>query len=307
MRISPIACAALWLAGLLPQSLRAADPTVVDIWPEGVPGLHAGAGPEDTSHAGSFANINHPTITVYLPNVPNGTAAIVCPGGSYARLSYESEGVKPALWLNRLGVTAFILKYRLKEYGQPAPLQDVLRAIRTVRSRAAEFGVKPDRVGALGFSAGGHLVASAGALFNAPEGRTGAALDSVSGRPDFVMAIYPVITMEEPYAHLHSRADLLGEHPSSEVARRWSLELQVTRETSPTFMAVAEDDATVPVENSLNFYAALHSAGVPAELHVYAKGGHGFSLKPGMGPASEWPDRAEEWMRFNGWLPAAAK
>jgi acetyl esterase/lipase len=305
LKISPAVGAALCVAALVPQSLRAADPSVVDIWPEGVPGLHAGATPEDTSHAGHVANINHPTMTVYRPDIPNGTAAIVCPGGSYARLAFDAEGVKPAQWLNRLGVTAFILKYRLKEYGQPAPLQDVLRAIRTVRSRAAEFGVKPDRVGALGFSAGGHLVASAGTLFDAPEGRTGADMDSVSGRPDFVMAIYPVITMQEPYAHLLSRADLLGEHPSTEVARRWSLELQVTKETSPTFMAVAEDDATVPVENSLNFYAALHSAGVPSELHVYPKGGHGFSLKPGLGPTSEWTDRAEEWMRFNGWLPAA--
>jgi acetyl esterase/lipase len=120
-----------------------------------------------------------------------------------------------------------------------------------------------------------------------------------------VMAIYPVITMEDPFAHARSRSDLLGAHPSSELARRWSLELQVTQATSPTFMAVAEDDATVPVENSLNFYEALRSAGVPSELHVYQKGGHGFGLKQGMGPASGWTDRAEEWMRFNGWLPAA--
>jgi acetyl esterase/lipase len=242
---------------------------------------------------------------VYRPDSPNGTAAIVCPGGSYANLSYEGEGIKPALWFNRLGVTAFILKYRLKEYGQPAPLQDILRAIRTVRSRAAEFGLRPDRIGVLGFSAGGHLVASAGTLFDAPEGRTGAPLDAVSGRPDFVMAIYPVITMEDPFSHERSRTDLLGAHPSSELVRRWSLELQVTKEASPTFMAVAEDDATVPVENSLNFYEALRSAGVPSELHVYQKGGHGFGLKPGLGPTSGWTDRAEEWMRLNGWLPAA--
>jgi acetyl esterase/lipase len=298
--------AALSLAALVSPALRAADPAVIELWPEGVPGLHAGATPEDTSRVGWISNVNHPSVAVYRPDQPNGTSAIVCPGGSYANLSYEAEGVKAALWLNRLGVTAFLLKYRLKEYGQPAPLQDVLRAIRTVRSRAAEFGLRPDRVGALGFSAGGHLVASAGTLFDAPEGRTGAAIDAVSGRPDFVMSIYPVITMEDPFAHGRSRTDLLGPHPSSELVRRWSLELQVTRETSPMFLAVAEDDATVPVENSLNFYEALHSAGVPAELHVYAKGGHGFSFKPGLGPTSEWTGRAEEWMRFNGWLPAAA-
>lgn len=297
--------AALVLAALAPASLSAADPAVIELWPEGVPGLHAGALPEDTSRAGWISNVNHPSVAVYRPDAPNGTAAIVCPGGSYANLSYEAEGIKSSLWLNRLGVTAFLLKYRLKEYGQPAPLQDILRAIRTVRSRATELGVRPDRIGALGFSAGGHLVASAGTLFDAPEGRTGAALDAVSGRPDFVMAIYPVITMEDPFAHSKSRFDLLGAHPSTELVRRWSLELQVTKESSPMFLAVAQDDATVPVENSLNFYEALHSAGVPSELHVYQKGGHGFSMKPGLGPTSEWTDRAEEWMRFNGWLPAA--
>jgi acetyl esterase/lipase len=304
-KTSPVLCAALALAAIVPQALRAAEPTVIELWPEGVPGLHAGATPEDTSRAGWFANINHPSITVYHPDGPNSTAVIVCPGGSYAEIAYEGEGIKSALWLNRLGVTAFILKYRLKEYGQPAPLQDVLRAIRTVRSRATEFGVVPDRVGVLGFSAGGHLVASAGTLFDAPEGRTGAAMDAVSGRPDFVMAIYPVITMEEPFVHARSRTNLLGNHPSSELVRRWSLEQQVTKETPPTFLAVTEDDATVPVENSLNFYEALHSAGVPSELHVYQKGGHGFSLKPALGPTSEWTERAEEWMRFNGWLPPA--
>jgi acetyl esterase/lipase len=285
--------------------LRAADPQVIDLWPEGVPGLHADATPEKTDRGGGISNVNHPTLTVLRPEAPNGTAVIVCPGGAYLHLSFQHEGLVPAKALNGIGVTAFIIKNRLKEYGQPAPLQDILRAIRLVRSRAAEFGVQPDRIGVLGFSAGGHLAASAGTLFDAPEGRTGAALDAVSGRPDFMMLIYPVITMEAPYAHVGSRDALLGKPATPELVRRWSLEQQVTKDSSPAFLVATEEDKTVPIENSLQFYEALRKAGVSAELHAFQKGPHGFGLNPGNGPTSEWPARAEDWMRFHGWLPAA--
>jgi acetyl esterase/lipase len=299
----PARTALLGVSALLCPALRAADPQVIDLWPEGVPGLHANATPEVVGQGGRLSNINHPTLTVCLPEVANGTAVIICPGGSYSILSFDHEGFVPAHWLNRLGVTAFIIKNRLKEYGQPAPLQDILRAIRAVRSRAAEFGVKDGRIGVLGFSAGGHLAASAGTLFDAPEGRTGAALDSVSGRPDFMMLVYPVITMEDPFAHKVSRSSLLGANPPADAVRRWSLELQVTSACPPAFLVATEEDKTVPVENSLNFYEALRLAGVPAELHVYQAGRHGFGLNPGNGPTSDWPDRAEDWMRFRGLLP----
>jgi acetyl esterase/lipase len=295
--------ASLTVGALLAPRVRAADPAVIDLWPEGVPGFRPDAPSEKDTPPGHVSSVQRPTLTVCLPETPNGTAVIVCPGGSYSNLSFDHEGFVPAHWLNRLGVTAFILKYRLKEYGQPAPLRDVLRAIRTVRSRAGQFGVKADRVGVLGFSAGGHLGASAGTLFDAPEGRTGAALDSVSARPDFLMLIYPVITMEDPFAHKLSRTDLLGLNPSEDLVKRWSLEGQVTKDTPPTFLVAAEDDKTVPVENSLAFYEALRRAGVPAELHIYQRGGHGFGLRPGLGTASDWPARAEEWMRYGGWLP----
>lgn len=297
--VGPLALAVL----LLPR-LRADDPTTLVLWPEGVPGYRADAPKEQDGPGGHVASVQNPTLTVCLPEIANGTAVIVCPGGSYASLSFEREGFVPAHWLNRLGVTAFILKYRLKEYGQPAPLRDILRAIRILRSRAAGLGVKADRIGVLGFSAGGHLGASAGTLFDAPEGRTGAALDAVSGRPDFMMLIYPVITMEDPYVHLHSRSDLLGDHPSEDLAKRWSPELQVTKECPPAFVVASEGDKTVPVENSLGFFEALRRAGVPAELHVYPKGEHGFGLRPGNGTTSDWPARAEDWMRQGGWLPA---
>src|SRR6185312_13166509 len=177
------------LACLLPllalTSQLRADPAVIDLWPEGVPGLKPNGGAEQEMENGNVGNIQHPTLT-YLPapaDKANGTALIVAPGGGYARLSFQKEGVQVGERFNALGVTCFILKYRVKEYGQPYPLQDVLRAIRLVRSRAKEFGIKEDKIGIAGFSAGGHLAASAGTMWDAPEGKTGAELDKVSGRP----------------------------------------------------------------------------------------------------------------------------
>ena len=179
----------------------------------------------------------------------------------------------------------------------------MLRAVRVVRSRAAEFCVRADRVGLLGASAGGHLAASAALMFDAPEGRTGVALDSVSARPDFVALVYPVVTLEVPFAHKGSRTALLGEKPAPELIERMSLEKQARQDAPPVFIAATGADRPVPVENSLLLYQALRRAGVPAEVHVYAAGSHGDSLDPQYGPTALWPARCEEWMRFNGWLP----
>ncbi|MFL6208669.1 MAG: alpha/beta hydrolase [Pyrinomonadaceae bacterium] len=278
---------------------------VIELWPEGVPGLHADASPEKMVD-GRIVNVHRPTLTVYAPARPttNGTAVIFCPGGGYVRLAVGgSSGPPETSWLGALGVTVFVLRYRLAEYGQPAPLRDVLRAVRVVRARAAEFGVRPDRIGVFGVSAGGHLSACAATMFDAPEGRTGAALDSVSARPDFVALIYPVITMAEPFVHKGSRTALLGNQPSPELIRRYSIEQRVRKDMPPVFIAATMADQSVPVENSLQLYEALRRAGVPAELHIYAQGAHGNSLDPQYGPTAQWPERCVEWMRFNGWLP----
>ena len=293
-----------------PVSPAAPPPTpapalqVIDLWPEGVPGLKPNATPERITPT-SAANIHHPTLTVYPApaGTANGTAVVICPGGGYSNLSMENEGASIARWLNSRGVTAFVLKYRLKEYGQPAPLQDVLRALRTVRSQATAFKVNPDRLGIIGFSAGGHLAACAATLYDDPDGKTGAKLDETSARPDFAMLLYPVITMDPAFFHKGSRDNLIGTNPAPELTALYSTELHVTRTTPPTFLAQAEDDRTVPVENSIQFYLALRKAGVQAELHLYEKGGHGFGLKTNVGRAAEWPLRAEDWMRGHGWLP----
>ena len=291
----------LLAVGLFGGGLAAAEP-VIDLWPEGVPGLRADASAEKM-HDELVSNVHRPTLTCYAAPAARatGAAVIICPGGGYNVLAWEKEGVEPARWFNALGVAAFVLKYRLVEYGQPAPLRDVLRAVRLVRSRAAEFGIKPYRIGVMGFSAGGHLAACAGVLYDAPEGRTGAALDAGSARPDFLLLIYPVITMKDPYAHAGSRRSLLGPAPTPELIERYSAELQVNKDTPPAFLLTTFEDGTVPAENCLGFFEAMRRAGVPAELHAYEKGPHGFGLRPGFGPVSEWPKAAESWLRLHGW------
>lgn len=282
-----------------------ADGAVFPLWPEGVPGAKD-LGPEK-SEEGRFWNVSTPTLTYFAPAVdkPNGTAVIICPGGGYVRLSTEREGVQYARWLGTLGVTTFVLKYRMQEFGHPAPLQDVLRAVRLVRSRAGKFGIDPTRVGVMGSSAGGHLAASAGTLFDHSAGRTGHALDATSARPDFLILMYPVITMDDPAAHAGSRRALLGANPSTNLLELASLEKQVTKATPPTLLIHTQEDKTVPVENSLLFYQALTRAGVPAELYALEKGGHGMGMRAGLGTSSEWPKRAEEWLSSRGLLDKA--
>jgi pectinesterase len=281
---------------------------VIPLWPEGVPGAKPNGGPERVIDA-RVSNVHVPTLTYYPASPANsvGTAVIICPGGSYARLAIDKEGTDVAKRLNAIGVSAFVLKYRLLEYGQPAPLLDVLRAVRMVRSRATEFGIRADRIGVMGFSAGGHVAATAATLFDATQSRTGSPLDSTSARPDFAALIYPVITMKSPFAHAGSRDNLLGKSPSAALIEEFSAEMHVTKNTPPVFLVHTEEDMTVPVENSIVFYRALRNAGVPAELHLYAKGPHGFALADDLGPASEWPKRLEEWMRSRGWLAQPVK
>jgi acetyl esterase/lipase len=287
-------------------SLAGASPTVIQLWPEGVPGIKTDIGPEKIG-GGYNSNVSEPTLTMVGPAVdrPNGTAVIICPGGGYVRMSTAREGDQYANWLSTLGVTSFVLKYRMQEYGHPAPLQDVLRAVRMLRSRAAEFNINPARIGVMGSSAGGHLAASAGTLFDNPAGRTGAAMDTVSARPDFLMLMYPVITMQEPAVHAGSRKALLGAAPSAETLQLMSLEKQVTAATPPTLLIHTQADQAVPVENSILFYQALTKAKVPAEMYLFEHGGHGMGMRDGLGTSSLWPRRAEEWLRDRGLLTQA--
>jgi len=278
----------------------AAAPRVIPLWPEGVPGLKANAGPE-VEFNGRFTNIHNPTLTMYAPEVAKsaGVAIIVSPGGGYVRVG---DGKSDARWLNSLGITVFVLKYRLDNYGHPAPLQDILRAVRIVRSRAKEFGIRADRIGVLGSSAGGHLSACAATLWDSPLGKTGNALDDVSARPNFAALIYPVITMEDAFVHKGSRRALFGDQPTPEQIESLSIENNVRTNSPPFFLVATMADKSVPVENSLRLYQALRNAGVPAEMHTYSAGAHGDSRDPQYGPTAKWPARFEEWIRFNKWI-----
>ena len=277
-----------------------AAPLVIPLWPEGVPGLKSNATPE-VEMDGRFTNVHNPTITMYAPDPTksSGVAVIFSPGGGYVRVG---DGKADARWLNSLGITAFVLKYRLDNYGHPAPLQDVLRAIRIVRSRAAEFGVRSDRIGVMGGSAGGHLSACAATMWDSPEGKTGNTLDDVSARPDFAALIYPVVTMENPFVHKGSRRALFGNTSTQEQIDLMSVEKHIHSNSPPFFIVATMADKTVPVENSLKLYQALRNAGVVAEMHDYSAGEHGDSRNPNNGPTAKWPARCEEWLRFNKWI-----
>lgn len=289
-----------WVLAMLLMAANGAlaQAGVVPIWPEGVPNARQQPGPE-IADGERIRNVSAPTLAVYPAAMdrPSGSAVIICPGGGYQFLSNTREGQQYAQWLSSLGITAFVLKYRLADYGHPAPLQDVLRAIRLVRSQAARYGIAPDRIGVMGSSAGGHLAASASTLFDHPAGRTGATLDAVSARPDFAILMYPVISMEGPAAHADSRQALLGAAPSPALVQLMSPEKQVGANTPPTLLIHSQDDGLVPAENSILYFQALTRARVPAEMLVFERGGHGMAMRPGNGTASRWTRRAEEWLR----------
>jgi len=272
------------------------SPKVEMLWPDGAPG------------AKGSADGDKPALTIYLPSMKDatGAAVVICPGGGYGHLAMDHEGHQIAQWLNSLGVAGFILKYRHRNsgagYGHPAPLQDAQRATRMVRARAQEWNIDPDRIGILGFSAGGHLASSAGTHFQQRYNDAKDQIDRVSCRPDFMILIYPVISFTEWCAHSGSRRNLLGENPDKDLVESLSNEKQVTPETPPTFLVHANDDKGVPPENSIYFYLALRKAKVPAEMHIYEEGGHGFGLGKKPSAASSWPVRCADWMRGRGLL-----
>jgi acetyl esterase/lipase len=261
------------------------------LWPNGAPGA-LGDRPEDK-----------PSLTPFLTVSGNatGSAVVICPGGGYAHLA-DHEGRPVAQWLNTLGIKAFVLKYRLgpSGYRHPAMLQDAQRAIEYVRSHAKELGIDPAKIGIMGFSAGGHVASSAGTHFSPGDPNAADPLARVSSRPDFMILIYPVITMGE-FAHAGSRKNLLGDNPPQELIDLMSNEKQVTRETPPSFLVHTENDATVPVENSLQFAAAMRKAGAGVELHVFQTGPkHGYGLAAGDPVVGIWPKLCESWLRARG-------
>ncbi len=272
----------------------AAEPQRELLWPQGAPGAK---GDKDA---------DKPTLTPWIPpaDKATGTAIIVCPGGGYGGLAIGHEGKDIGEWLNSIGVAAFVLEYRHrgKGYGHPAPLDDAQRAIRTVRARASQWGVKPERIGIMGFSAGGHLASSAGTKFDSGKPDAADPIDRTSCRPDFMILCYPVISFTEPFTHQGSRRNLLGESPDPELVKSFSNETQVTSQTPPTFLFHTDQDSGVPPENSVAFYLALRQAKVPAELLIFEKGPHGVGLGRSIPGTSAWSDCCADWLRGRGLL-----
>lgn len=300
--------------------IRALDPaaTELPLWPGVAPGSEGLALKESVTERSTdpalrdrfVAGVLRPRLLVFRAAQPNGTGVIITPGGGYVREVLDKEGFETARWLAARGVSAFVLVYRLPGEGHAqradVPLQDAQRAVRLVRGRARDFGLDARRVGFLGFSAGGHVAASVATRFDAQVYTAVDALDAGSARPDFSILLYPVISMDASIAHGGSRQALLGEAPSAAAITSSSLENAVTAATPPTLLIATDDDPAVSPENSLRYYSALHRKGVPAELHIYGRGKHGFGIRLAQGlPVGSWPEVAWTWLAASGFLPAA--
>ena len=247
--------------------------------------------------------VHTPEMAVYHPTdeVHNGSAVLICPGGGYTVLAWDWEGTTMAEWFNEMGITAFVLRYRLPHWESEAchdkvALMDAQRAMRTIRMRADEFKINPEKVGVMGFSAGGHLASSLSTHFDGGKQDHDLEVKHFSCRPDFSILMYPVITMDTTVAHSGSRKNLIGTEPEDEMVNYYSNEKQITSETPPTLLIHATDDEGVVPDNSIIYYQALRKHGVPAALHIYESGAHGFSFAEGKGSVSEWPQLCQTWL-----------
>lgn len=289
-----------FLLALISTSLVAEQPKL-PLWPNGAPG------------AKGNTDKDQPWVDVWLADKAkaNGAAFVVAPGGGYGGLAADHEGVQVAKFMNSLGVSAFVLHYRLGSagYHYPIELMDVQRAIRLVRSKAGEYGIDTNRVGIIGFSAGGHLTSMAATLFDEkPEGMTNDAVDQLSARPDVACPTYPVISMKDDFGHVGSRKNLLGPNAEDAVLmEKTTTYVQVTAKTPPIFLFQTDDDTVVPAENAVNFYLACRKHKVPAELHIYKPGIHGVGLMQGDPVLGTWPQHLAAWLRNQGFFSTAKR
>lgn len=285
-----------------------AQDKVIDVWPDKIPGAISNENYREmpgieNGKLRSTSKVTNPTLSVFIPEKQNGTAVIIFPGGGYQNLAMEKEGFKVARWLNSIGVSAFVLKYRLPsdkimENKNLGALQDAQESVRIVRRNAEKWNINPNKIGIMGFSAGGHLGATLATKFDSivyPNS------GNISARPDFSALIYPVISMKEDITHMGSRTNLLGKSPSLAKIEGFSSEMNVGPHTPPTFLVHAADDKAVPVENSIRYFLAINSYNIPSELHIYEKGGHGFGLG-NMAPTKNWPDAFESWLGIHNYV-----
>jgi len=285
------------------QCLSACAQQTIPLYKDAVPNSIATADEEVVAEDKTVSKVSRPTLSIYLPpkEKANGTAVIICPGGGYGVIVMQYEGSKIAEAFNKRGIAAFVLKYRLpsdktmkdKSIG---PLQDAQQAIKIVREHAAEWNIDTAKTGIMGFSAGGHLASTAATHFNHPVIENN---NNINLRPSFAILIYPVISMADSLTHHGSRDNLIGNHPTPQLVRNFSNELQVTEQTPPTYLTHTGDDKVVDVDNSIVFYEALRHHKVEAEMHLYPKGDHGFVLQL---PQEEWMQPLFAWMKKNKWV-----
>jgi acetyl esterase/lipase len=279
------------------------------LWPNGAPNAITNSDYKEIEvikegQLTSTSKVTIPTLLLFLPDksTSNGAAVIICPGGGYSHLAIDKEGFKVAKWLNTLGITAFVLKYRLPndeimENKTIGPLQDAQEAMRMVRRNAKTWNINPEKIGTMGFSAGGHLASTLSTHYLDEV----YVHDTISAKPDFSILIYPVISMEQAITHEGSKTNLLGNAPSERLIKYYSNEQQIDSLTPPVFLVHATDDKAVPVENSIHYYMALKNNNVPAELHIYEKGGHGFGL--GISDTNlYWTESCEHWLKSNKYM-----
>jgi len=281
----------------------------MNLWPDGIPGFILNNAYQEKATIidglnSRYEKVTSPAIFPYLPakESATGTAVLICPGGGYAALAFNHEGHAIAKWLNDNGIAGIVLKYRLpsdlimkdKSVG---PLQDAQEAIRTIRRNAKNWNIDPNKVGVIGFSAGGHLASTLSTHYAE---KVYELKDTTGARPDFSILIYPVITMDSSFTHAGSRRNLIGIKPTEENIKKFSNELQINEKTPPAFLVHSADDETVPVKNSMVYYEALLKSGIPSELHIFQKGGHGYGMAGGKDTQSSWPDLCIKWLKASG-------
>jgi len=281
----------------------------IKLWPDGIPGSIT-----DPSYVEKITTVDgritrcervvNPDLTVFLPapDKANGAAVLICPGGGYGALAFDHEGNAIAKWLNDNGIAGIILKYRLPsdqimKDKSTGPLQDAQEAMRVIRRNASDWKIDPGKVGVIGFSAGGHLASTLSTHYAE---KVYEVKDNSSARPDFSLLIYPVVSFDTTITHRGSRNNLIGIKPDARLVERFSNELQITNETPPAFLVHSADDKAVPVMNSIGYFKGLQKNNVPAELHVFQKGGHGYGLALDRGTESSWPDLCIRWLKQIG-------
>lgn len=282
---------------LVTQTIYSQD--VVKLWPNGTPGVVVSPKPEETFEGRRVRYVSEPTLTVYLPTkeVNKGVAVIICPGGGYGIEAMDHEGYEVAEFLQGQGIAGIVLKYRLPYGHSELPLQDAQQAMRLVRSYSGAWAIDPGKVGIAGFSAGGHLASTLSTHFDTGNKDAINSIDKLSCRPDFSILLYPVITFKEEWGHMGSRENLIGKTKDWKIIQKFCNELQVTSQTPPAFIALADDDTGVKPRNSIEYYLALKREGIPAELHVFKEGGHGFGMNKTGKAHDQWPLMVVEWMK----------